>query len=275
LTVFPWDTAENTYIPYLDYHSVWLYVPSSELGPPLPQASVPPLPALCLLCVQTDISQNILFTCSTLLCLRTISFHQRWSGWPRYVFSRFLYTGSTMLQQRIIFKGGFLWIFSFYVRHCFICHPSDSTVRMLGSNPGQLRLRHWQSVALTTMLDLIHNRLDLIHTRLDLIHTRLDLIHAIKNNAIANNYDILSMIWASLDTFIATAEKQRFQGRRCKRKPLLSRSWNFGCRTQKNPWYRAIFFKKGANGSYFVSRCQFLHFFYFKAFSALEIATPF
>ncbi len=52
--------------------------------------------------------------------------------------------------------------------------------RMLGSNPELLRLRHWQSEALTTRLDLIHNlldRLDHIYNRLDLIHTRLDLIH--------------------------------------------------------------------------------------------------
>jgi hypothetical protein len=49
--------------------------------------------------------------------------------------------------------------------------------RMLGSNSGLLRLRHWQSDALTTRLDLIHNWLDLIHNWLDLIHTRLDLIH--------------------------------------------------------------------------------------------------
>ncbi len=47
----------------------------------------------------------------------------------------------------------------------------------MGSNPGQLRLRHWLSDALTTRLHLIHTRIDLIHTRLDLIHTRVDLIH--------------------------------------------------------------------------------------------------
>jgi hypothetical protein len=49
--------------------------------------------------------------------------------------------------------------------------------RMMGSNPGQLRIHHRLSYAITTRLDLIHTRLDLIHTRLDLIHTRLDLIH--------------------------------------------------------------------------------------------------
>jgi hypothetical protein len=35
--------------------------------------------------------------------------------------------------------------------------------RMLGSNPGLLRLRHWQPDVLTTRLDLILTRLDLIH----------------------------------------------------------------------------------------------------------------
>jgi hypothetical protein len=40
--------------------------------------------------------------------------------------------------------------------------------RLLGSNPGLLRLLHWQSVALTTRIDLIHTRLDLIQNyRLD------------------------------------------------------------------------------------------------------------
>jgi hypothetical protein len=43
---------------------------------------------------------------------------------------------------------------------------------MLGSNPGQLRLRQWLSDALTTRLDLIHNSArSHPHTQLDLIHT--------------------------------------------------------------------------------------------------------
>ncbi len=45
--------------------------------------------------------------------------------------------------------------------------------RILGSNRGLLHLWHWQSVALTTRLDLIHTRLDLIHSWLDLIHLKL------------------------------------------------------------------------------------------------------
>ncbi len=54
--------------------------------------------------------------------------------------------------------------------------------RMLGSNPGLLRLWHWQSDALTTRVDFIHTRIDLIHTQLDLIQTRdiLTLLHRIQ-----------------------------------------------------------------------------------------------
>jgi hypothetical protein len=64
--------------------------------------------------------------------------------------------------------------------------------RMLESNPGQLRLRHWQSDALTTRLDLIHIRLDLIHPRLDLIHSWLDLIHT-RLDLIHTQLDLIHM----------------------------------------------------------------------------------
>jgi hypothetical protein len=46
--------------------------------------------------------------------------------------------------------------FSYYIQHCFICHPSDSTVPTDARiEPGPLQLVHWQSDALTTRLDLI------------------------------------------------------------------------------------------------------------------------
>jgi hypothetical protein len=55
------------------------------------------------------------------------------------------------------FERGIFWIsyFMYVVQHC-LCR------KMLGSNPGQLRLRHIQTDALTTRLDLIHTRLELI-----------------------------------------------------------------------------------------------------------------
>jgi hypothetical protein len=73
----------------------------------------------------------------------------------------------------------------YFILHCFICNPSDSTV----SEDAGIEPRAVATFALTvrrsttrldlilTRLDIIHNRLDLIHIWLDLIHIRLDLIH--------------------------------------------------------------------------------------------------
>jgi hypothetical protein len=78
-----------------------------------------------------------------------------------------LYVLNCLIFFLLLFlRGIFWWEFSFYVYSSQIplCR------RMLRSNPGQLRLRHWLSDDLTTRLHLKHTRLDLIHTRLDLIH---------------------------------------------------------------------------------------------------------
>jgi hypothetical protein len=65
-----------------------------------------------------------------------------------------------MLCVCLIIKGGFFFFSLYCIQHCFIIRPSDSTVSEdagMGLDPGLLRLRHWQSDALTTRLDLIHN----------------------------------------------------------------------------------------------------------------------
>ncbi len=60
-----------------------------------------------------------------------------------------------MYNVLYIFKGEFLFYFFlfYFIQHCFICRPQIPL--WLGSNPGLLRLWHWQPDALTTRLDLV------------------------------------------------------------------------------------------------------------------------
>ncbi len=78
-----------------------------------------------------------------------------------FKFCRTLYNAPiAFISQRLfifLFFGWIFCIFSYYIQHCFICRPSDSTVPTdAGIEPmGPLQLMHWQSDALTTRLDRI------------------------------------------------------------------------------------------------------------------------
>ncbi len=69
--------------------------------------------------------------------------------------------------------------FMYFIQHCFICHPTDSTVSEdAGIEPRTAILTLAVRRSNYTWLDLIHSRLDPIHnSAIDLIHPRLDLIH--------------------------------------------------------------------------------------------------
>jgi hypothetical protein len=85
-----------------------------------------------------------------------------WEGTPRKPRTR---SGSEIKYTIKRLKRGIIVVFSFYERYSTLFHLPQIPLsrRMLGSNPGQLRLRDWLSDALTTRLDLIHTRIDLIH----------------------------------------------------------------------------------------------------------------
>ncbi len=70
------------------------------------------------------------------------------------------YHGGVLSNQAThLLKGFIFFFFSYYIQHCFICRPSDSTVPTdAGIEARTVALAgplHWQSDVLTTRLDLI------------------------------------------------------------------------------------------------------------------------
>ena len=87
------------------------------------------------------------------------------------------------------FLTGFFCIFScmYFIQHCFICRPSDSTVSEdAGIEPRTVatsalavrRSSHSATSHPHSATSHLPFRLHLIHTRLHLIHFRLHLIHS-------------------------------------------------------------------------------------------------
>ncbi len=83
-----------------------------------------------------------------------------------YIFHLCTYTCTSILTEIFFSKQGdylnFFLLFAVFNTALSAAPEIPQCRRMLASNPGLFRLRHWQSDALTTRLDLIHTRLDLI-----------------------------------------------------------------------------------------------------------------
>ncbi len=70
-------------------------------------------------------------------------------------------TSKRGFPKNFCLKGGIFWIFFYVLYSTLLCLP-PLRFHCVGGCWGLLRLRHWQSDALPTRLDLIH-RLNLIH----------------------------------------------------------------------------------------------------------------
>ncbi len=64
---------------------------------------------------------------------------------PELVFKENVYGMGQISDLLLLFKAVLVWIFMYFIRHCFICRPLDSTVSDdAGIEPGSVtRCNHW------------------------------------------------------------------------------------------------------------------------------------
>ncbi len=125
-----------------------------------------------------------------------MSFRRKKNNINSYQVSQGIPTGpAEVTNRRRKTSTFFSYISMYFIQHCFICRPSDSTV--LGSNFGLLRLWHCQTDTLICCSTGFHP------------HFRLNLIHIISYHKVSLD---VSAVWRA---YIRTKEKDFVYSMQC------------------------------------------------------------